>query len=177
MYFMFFVAFVFLQSALSPWLEAVFGFASLRTGLVFFFIGAVSVFTQGVLLPPLGKRFDRPTLVLIGIVSLIFGLAVLAFVVNLWVLLVVAAISSFGFGIQFVTYNTLISVNTSEAAQGGTLGVAWAIAGLAQSIAPVLAITIFSFGLAVGFAGLAFLVSVAVGAATVPLLLAFRKAS
>jgi MFS family permease len=176
-YFLFFVSFVFLQSALSPWLEAVFNFGSLQTGLVFFFIGTVSVFTQAVLLPPLGKRFDRQTLVLLGVVAFIFGLAVLSFVANLEVLLVVTAISSFGFGIQFVTYNTLISVSASEAAQGGTLGVAWAIAGLAQSIAPVLATTLLSVGLAAGFVGLAFLASAAVAAATVPLLLAFRKAS
>ena len=48
-YFLFFMAFVFLQAALSPWLQKVFGFGSLQTGLVFFFVGGISVFTQAVL--------------------------------------------------------------------------------------------------------------------------------
>jgi MFS family permease len=175
MYFLFFVAFVFLQSALSPWLQTAFGFGSLETGLIFFFIGAVSVFTQAVLLPPLGKRFDRPQLAVLGIIFFIVGLGILSFVSNLLVLLVVAAAASFGFGIQFVTYNTLISVNTSEAAQGGTLGVAWAIAGAAQSIAPVLAASAFGFGVSVGFIGLTFLVSALIGAVTVPLIFLFKN--
>ena len=175
-YFLFFVAFVFLQSSLSPWLQTLFGFGSLQTGLVFFFIGAVSAFTQAVLLPVLSKKFDRTTLVLLGIVFFIIGLAILSFVSDLAVLLVVAAVSSFGFGIQFVTYNTLISINASEAAQGGTLGVAWAIAGAAQTVAPVLAAGVFSFGVSVGFAGLAFLVSALIAVATIPLVLVFKKA-
>ena len=36
-YFLFFVSFVFLQAALSPWLQAVFGFGALQTGLGFLF--------------------------------------------------------------------------------------------------------------------------------------------
>ena len=176
-YFLFFVAFVFLQSALSPWLQTVFGFGSLETGLVFFFIGAVSVFTQAVLLPLLSKKLDRTSLVILGIIFFVAGLSILSVVSNFAVLLAVAALSSFGFGIQFVTYNTLISINASEAAQGGTLGVAWAIAGAAQSIAPVLAASAFSFGASVGFVGLAFLISALIGLATVPLVLRFKKVS
>jgi multidrug resistance protein len=176
-YFLFFVAFVFLQSALSPWLQTVFGFGSLETGLVFFFIGAVSVLTQAVLLPMLSKKLDRASLVILGIIFFVAGLSILSVVSNFLVLLAVVALSSFGFGIQFVTYNTLISINASEAAQGGTLGVAWAIAGAAQSIAPVLAASAFSFGASVGFFGLAFLVSALIGLATVPLVLYFKKVS
>ena len=92
-------------------------------------------------------------------------------------LLVAAAVSAFGFGIQIVTLNTLISLNTPENAQGGALGVAWAIAGLAQSAAPVLAASAFSFGGSVGFVGLAFVVSALIAVATVPLILSFRKMS
>jgi MFS transporter, DHA1 family, tetracycline resistance protein len=176
-YFLFFVAFVFLQSALSPWLQTVFGFKALETGLIFFFIGAISAFTQAILLPLLSKRFDRIRLVVLGITFFVVGLGVLSVVSNLAVLLVVAGVSAFGFAIQFVVYNTLISINASEAAQGGTLGVAWAIAGAAQSVAPVLAASAFSFGASVGFVGLAFLVSALIGLATVPLVLGFKKAA
>ncbi len=174
-YFLFFVAFVFLQSALSPWLQTVFGFGSLQTGLIFFFIGAVSVFTQAVLLPQLSKRLERPNLAILGIIFFIVGLSILSVVSNLPILLVITALASFGFGIQFVTYNTLISVNTSEEAQGGTLGVAWAIAGAAQSIAPVLAASVFSLGISMGFVGLVFVVSALISISTLPLLLSYKK--
>jgi len=176
-YFLFFVSFVFLQAALSPWLQAVFGFGALQTGLVFFFVGAISVFTQAVLLPGLSKKFSRLTLTLLGVSFLVVGLVALSVVSNLAVLLAVAAVFSFGFGIQIVTLNTLISTNTPENAQGGALGVAWAIAGLAQTVSPVLAASAFSFGVSAGFAGLAFVVSALISLSTVPLVLVFKKAS
>ena len=176
-YFLFFVSFVFLQASLSPWLQAVFGFGALQTGLVFFFFGAISVFTQAVLLPALSKKLSRINLTLLGIAFLAVGLLALSISPNLAVMLVVAAVLSFGFGIQIVTLNTLISTNTPENAQGGALGVAWAIAGLAQTAAPVLAATAFSLGVSAGFNGLAFVVSAAISIATVPLVLAFKKAS
>ena len=176
-YFLFFVAFIFLQAALSPWLQAVFGFGSLQTGLVFFFVGSVSVFTQAVLLPRLSKKFSRLSLTIYSIGVFAVGLLALAAVQNLVFLLVVAAAISFGFGIQYVTLNTLISLNTPKEAQGGTLGIAWAIAALAQTVAPVLATSAFSFGVSVGFDGLVFVVSAAISVAAVPLVLSFRKVS
>jgi DHA1 family tetracycline resistance protein-like MFS transporter len=176
-YFLFFVSFVFLQAALSPWLAAVFGFGALQTGLVFFFVGGVSVLTQAVLLPALSKKYSRLTLTLLGIAFFVIALVALSIVSNLAVLLTVATVFSFGFGIQYVTLNTLISLNSPENAQGGALGVAWAIAGLAQTIAPVLAASAFSFGVSAGFAGLVFVVSALISVATVPLVLSFKKAS
>ena len=176
-YFLFFVSFVFFQSTLSPWLQRVFNFGSFQTGLVFFFVGGVSVFTQAALLPILGKKISRLALTLLAIVFFIVGLVVLAVVSNLAVLLGVAVVFSFGFGIQYVTLNTLISLNTPENAQGGALGVAWAIASLAQTVAPVLAASAFALGTSVGFDGLAFLVSALISAVTVPLVLIYRKAA
>jgi DHA1 family tetracycline resistance protein-like MFS transporter len=176
-YFLFFVSFVFLQAALSPWLQAIFGFGTLQTGLIFFFIGVVSVFTQAVLLPTLSRKFSRLNLTLLGVALLVIGLLALSIASNLAVLFLVVAVVSFGFGIQIVTLNTLISTNTPENVQGGALGVAWAIAGLAQTVAPVLATSTFSFGVSVGFAGLVFVISSLISIVTVPLVLIVQKAS
>ena len=176
-YFLFFVAFVFLQAALSPWLKLVFGFGPLETGLVFFFVGGVSVFSQAVLLPMMSRKLDRTTLTLYSVGILTIGLVALAFVGNLALLFVVAALISFGFGVQIVTLNTLISLNTPKDAQGGSLGVAWAIAGLAQTIAPVFAASAFSFGVSIGFIGLVFVISASISVVTVPLVLSFKKSS
>jgi multidrug resistance protein len=176
-YFLFFVSVVFLQASLSPWLQAIFGFGAFQAGLVFFFFGGVSVFTQAVLLPMLGKRLERLNLTLLGIVFLIIGLVALSIVTNFAITLVVVAVISLGFGIQIVTLNTLISTNTPENAQGGALGVAWAIAGLAQTITPVLAATAFSIGVSSGFNGLDFLVSAAIFVIIVPFIVWFKKIS
>ena len=174
-YFLFFIAFVITQSALSPWLATVFGFGSLQTGLIFFYVGGVSVFTQAALLPLLSKKLGRLAIVAVGLVSFIVSMLVLAVSTSFDVLLAVIPLFAFGFGIQFVTLNTLISTNTPEEAQGGALGVAWAIAGAAQSIAPVISASVFDFGALSGFVGLAFLVSAIVGLFILPLVYAFRK--
>ena len=174
---MFFVAFVFLQAALSPWLQAVFGFGAFQAGLVFFFIGGVSVLTQAILLPTLNKKFSQLQLTFLSSGIFAIGLLALASVQNLVFLFAVASVVSFGFGIQYVTFNTLISLSTSKEAQGGTLGIAWAIAGLAQTIAPVIAASVFSFGVSLGFDGLVFIVSAMISLATVPLILGFKKSS
>lgn len=174
-YFLFFVGFVFMQSTLSPWLQTLFGFGAFQTGLIFFFVGCVSVFTQAVLLPAIGKRLERLTLTLLGILLSFVGLLVLSAASSIEVLFAFAAIFSFGFAIQIASLNTLISLNTPENAQGGALGVAWAIAGAAQSVAPVLAASVFGFGIEVGFVGLAFLVAAAILLANVVLVLLFKK--
>lgn len=176
-YFLFFAAFVFLQAALSPWLKVVFGFGAFQTGLVFFFVGGVSVFTQAVLLPILNKKVSRLTLTLLSIGALTIGLVALALVQNLEFLFLVASLISFGFGVQIVTLNTLISINTPKEAQGGSLGVAWAIAGLAQTISPVFAASFFSFGVASGSDGFVFIVAAAISVVTVPLVLILKRNS
>jgi MFS family permease len=175
MYFLFFIAFVITQSTLSPWLQTVFGFGSFQTGLIFFYVGGVSVFTQAALLPLLSKRLSRLSIVGLGLASLIVSMFVLAVSINFSVLIAVIPLFSFGFGIQFVTLNTFISTNTPEEAQGGALGVAWAIAGAAQSIAPVIGTSVFDFGNTSGFVGLAFLVSALVSLIILPLVYAFKK--
>jgi DHA1 family tetracycline resistance protein-like MFS transporter len=176
-YFLFFAAFVFLQAALSPWLKVVFGFGAFQTGLVFFFVGGVSVFTQAVLLPNLSKKTSRVTLTLLSVGVLAFGLFALALVQNLVFFFIVAALISFGFGVLIVTLNTLISLNTPKDAQGGSLGVAWAIAGLAQTISPVFAASVFSFGVTLGFNGLVFIFAAVISVATVPLVFIFKRVS
>jgi DHA1 family tetracycline resistance protein-like MFS transporter len=176
-YFLFFSGFVFLQAALSPWLKVVFGFGAFQTGLVFFFVGGVSVFTQAVLLPNVSKKASRVTLTLLSVGVLAFGLFALALVQNLVFFFIVAALISFGFGVLIVTLNTLISLNTPKDAQGGSLGVAWAIAGLAQTISPVFAASVFSFGVTLGFNGLVFIFAAVISVATVPLVFIFKRVS
>ena len=105
------------------------------------------------------------------------GLLALAAVQNIPLLFAVTALISFGFGVQYITLNTLISLSAPTEAQGGTLGVAWAIAGLAKTAAPILSAATFALGIGAGFGGLVFVVSAVIAVATVPLVLSFKKIS
>ena len=174
-YFMFFVAFVFFQVALPPWLEQVFGFHSFETGLLLFYVGVISVLTQGVLLPRLSRKRSPSTLIAYGIPIMAIGLTALFLTPNLGFLFVAGAVISLGFGIQYTTLNTLISTNTAKEAQGGTLGIAWSLAGLAQTITPTLAAFAFAFGSSIGLPGLSFAFAAAITLLTIPLILALKK--
>jgi DHA1 family tetracycline resistance protein-like MFS transporter len=174
-YFMFFMSFVFFQVVLPPWLEQSFGFHSLQTGLLFFYIGAVSVFTQAVLLPRLSRKRSHSILITYGILLFAIGLLALFLLPNIAFLFVAGAVISLGFGIQYTTLSTLISINAPKEAQGGTLGLAWSIAGLAQTITPALAAFTFAFGSSVGLAGLTFVFSAAIALLTIPIILKLKK--
>jgi MFS family permease len=118
-YFLFFIAFVFLQVILPPWLQVTFGFDSLQTGLLFLYVGVVAALTQGLILPRLSKKQSPATLVLYGLTALSTGLVALGILSNIPLLIVATAPIAFGFGVLSSSLNTLISINTSEEAQGG----------------------------------------------------------
>lgn len=174
-YFMFILAFVSLQSVLPPWLLATFSFDALMTGLFLFYVGAVSAATQGAFLPRLSKKWSTPTLVQFGIVLFLLSFIVLGFTNDLWVLVAVSTVISFGLGILLASLSTLISLNAPKEAQGGTLGIAWSLAALAQTIAPTFATGLFTVGLSMGVNGLAFFVSALISLLIVPLVTIFKK--
>jgi MFS transporter, DHA1 family, tetracycline resistance protein len=174
-YFLFFVSFVFLQAGLSPWLQAVFGSNSLQVGLVLFFIGAVSVLTQAVVLPRVSKNRSRVAIAIYSVPIFVVGLLMLALAHNVVLLFAAATVIALGFGTLYLTLNTLVSVNAPTEAQGGTLGVAWAVAAAAQAAGPVLATASFDYGKSFGFSGLAFAFAAAIAVVAFPLVWRFRK--
>jgi DHA1 family tetracycline resistance protein-like MFS transporter len=174
-YFMFMFAFVSFQVAVSPWLQAIFGFGAFQTGLLFFYIGSIVVLVQGVLLPRFSKRFSPSTLALSGLIIFSISFALLGFFKSFVLLLVASTLIPVGLGVLLATLSGLISVNVPPEEQGGSLGTAWAVAGLAQTIAPTLATILFAFGLSNGISGLAFLFSASISVTIVPLMLSFKK--
>jgi DHA1 family tetracycline resistance protein-like MFS transporter len=173
-YFLFFLSFVFLQAVVPPWLEKLFGFGSLQTGFLFAYIGVLSVVTQTVLLPWLSGKIKNVTLAMVGIILLGVGLLALGTLPFLALLLLIGALVAFGFGILLTTLITLISVNTSVEAQGGTLGIAQSFAALAQTIGPTVAASLFAFGSSAGIIGLAFIISAALTFITLPLMISLK---
>ncbi len=174
-YFMIFLAFIFLPTVLPVWLKHNFGYGSLQTGLLFFYVGLVSALTQAILLPKLSKRASNSGLVMIGVILLAAGLLGLGAYANMLLVIVVGGFVAVGFGLLNASMTTLISINAPQEGTGGSLGVAWALAAAAQTIAPAMAASLFAFGVASGFGGLAFAVSGVVTLAAFPLVWFFRK--
>jgi DHA1 family tetracycline resistance protein-like MFS transporter len=174
-YFMFFISFVFLQTVVPPWLQNLFGFGSLETSYVFAYIGVVSVLTQVLVLPRLSRRLSNTTLALYGVILLGIGLLAIGTLPSLVLLVLFGAFLAIGFGMLITTLSTLISLKTPKEAQGGSLGIAWSLAALSQTVGPTLAVSLFALGLSSRFAGLAFVVAAMLTLFTIPLLLSLRK--
>jgi MFS family permease len=174
-YFMFFVSFVFLQTVVPQWLQNLFGYGSLETGYMFVYIGFVSVLTQALVLPRLSKQLSNITLAFYGVILLGAGLLGLGTLPSLVPLVFFGAVLAVGFAILITTLSTLISLRTPKEAQGGSLGIAWSLAALAQTVGPTLAASLFAFGSSAGLEGLAFVVAAVLTLLTIPLLASLRK--
>jgi MFS family permease len=174
-YFLFFLAFMFLQSTLTPWLEKVFGFGGFETGVTFFYVGIAVAFAQVVLLPRLSKRLSNTKLAIYGLLMLFGGFLVMGVFVNLPLFLLVTGVVALGAGLMLVTVITLISLNAPREAQGGTLGLAQALSGLAQTIAPTIATAVFTFGVSIGMVGLVFIVAALIAGCIVPFIFTFKE--
>jgi DHA1 family tetracycline resistance protein-like MFS transporter len=173
-YFMFFISFVFLQTVVPPWLDKLFGFGSLETGYLFAYIGVVSVVTQAFFLPRLSKKNSNTTLAFYGVILLGAGLLALGTLPFLALLIVVGALMAMGFGILLTTLSTLISLKAPKEAQGGSLGIAWSLAALAQTVGPTVAAYSFAVGVSIGFVGFAFILAALVTLSSIPLLLKLK---
>jgi MFS family permease len=174
-YFLLFLAFIFLPTILPLWLSENFGYGPVETGLLFFYVGLVSAFTQAVLLPRLSKKASNSMLVIYGVILLAVGFFALGIYANLLLLIVIGALIPVGFGIINATMTTLISFNAPFETTGSSLGIAWSLTAVAQTIAPTLATSLFAFGISNGFNGLAFAVSGVITVAAFPLVWFFKK--
>lgn len=174
-YFMFFISFVFLNAVVAPWAAKLFGFGDLEVGFLFAYIGIVSVLTQVFVLPRLSGKKSNTTLAFYGAILLGVSLFVVGALPNLSLLILMGAILAVGFGMLITTLSTLISLKTPKETQGGSLGIAWSLAALAQTIGPTLAASLFAIGVGTGLDGLAFVVAAILILLTIPLLLNLKK--
>lgn len=173
-YFMFFISFVFLQAVIPPWSSRLFGFSDLEVGLLFAYVGIMSVLVQVFILPRLSKK-TFTTLALYGVILLGVSLLVVGVLPFLLLLILMSASLAIGFGLLITTLSTLISIEAPKEAQGGSLGIAWSLAALAQTIGPTLAASLFTIGVGIGLDGLAFIIAAITTLAAIPLLLSLKR--
>ncbi|MGE5637844.1 MAG: MFS transporter [Chloroflexota bacterium] len=173
-YFMFFISFVFLQAVIPPWSSKLFGFSDLQVGLLFAYVGIISVLTQVFVLPRLSKK-TFTTIALYGVILLGVSLLAVGIFPFLIILILMAASLALGFGLLISSLSTLISIQAPKEAQGGSLGIAWSLAALAQTIGPTLAVSLFTIGASISLDGLAFVMAAIITLMTIPLLLSMKK--
>lgn len=171
--------FVSLLVIVPPWLQAIFSFGALETGLILSYAGAISIITVALIVPRLSKRISST-----GLVSIGFGIAAISYLglslvgesstLTLSVVFVLAGLLSFGFSVIGPAVNSLISITGRSISQGETMGYAKSAASAAQVIAPAMATAFFSFGISMGETGLAFQLCMLISLATLPIVFLLR---
>ena len=127
--------------------EKHFGFDAHQTGYVFGFIGIVSVILQGGLIGRLIKLFGETALARFGLFILAVGLALLAFVPSLPMLLLMCAVIAIGNGLSTPTLNGLASQLVDRGWQGRALGLMQSAGSMGRLIGPLIAGWLLTFDL------------------------------
>lgn len=141
---LFTVAFTGMEAIYSLFTQNVFGWTAIQNGYVFTYIGILIVIMQGGLVGQLVKRWGERRLLIAGLLMLAGGLALLAWSVQLALMLIALALLSLGEGAVTPVVSTLLSFASPGEEQGETLGLAQGLAGLGRVIGPFIAGGLFA---------------------------------
>ncbi len=106
-------------------------------GMVFTWIGVFAIFSQGVLVRLLVRRWDERRVARLGVTLLAIGLGLLPLVPNLTATLAVVAGLAIGQGLFVPTLTALLSRASEAHEQGLVLGLGQSATALARSLGPV----------------------------------------
>jgi len=146
-YFFTITGFAIMTTLFALFTEKHFGFDAHQTGYVFGFIGVISVILQGGLIGRLIKTFGETALARFGLLLLAIGLAVLALVPTIPMLLLICAVIAIANGLSTPTLTGLASQTVDRGWQGRALGVMQSAGSLARLIGPLLAGWLLTFDL------------------------------
>ena len=113
-----------------------FGAPVLHISLVFACLGAVFVFTQGVLLGPLVDRFGEPRLVALGLIAMGLGLLAMVVAPSFAAFYGIVTCIGFGMGISFPTFTSLFSQACEPSQRGELLAESQAMAMTGRMLGP-----------------------------------------
>lgn len=135
-------SFVMMESTVTMFLDAHFGYKEKKVGLFFGFIGLVIVVVQGGLIGRLTKRFGEWALAIGGCVLVALGM--LAFTATayrplLWVLLLAGAVNAAGRSLQQPTISSLLSKFSDPRDHGVVFGLFHGLGSLARVFGPIVA--------------------------------------
>src|SRR5918993_1541872 len=131
-----------MESTVTMFLDARFGYKEKQVGLFFGFVGLVIVVVQGGLIGRITKRLGEWTPAVGGCMLVALGMAlftVTAFEPLLWVLLAAGAVNAAGRSLQQPTISSLISKFSDPRDQGVVFGLFHGMGSLARVVGPLVA--------------------------------------
>ena len=152
--FVFSIAFVAMESALTFLATKRFGYTVRENGMLLGFLGLCAIVTQGYIVRKLLKVADEIRVLTFGLAFTAVGLLVIAYAGQPWMLYVGLAALALGSGLVNPSTSGLISLYAGAEEQGRVLGIFRSLSSLARAITPVLAgIAFWRFGSASVFVG------------------------
>ncbi|MCK5456867.1 MAG: MFS transporter, partial [Melioribacteraceae bacterium] len=114
-----------------------YGFNNRENGYLFGIIGIVSTIIQGGLIKRVSTLWSEKTIIILGLIFLMFGLGLLPYGSDFTGVALVSAILAVGTGILQPTLISLVSKYSPEDRQGAILGFNQSIASLARVLGPL----------------------------------------
>lgn len=114
-----------------------YGFTDRENGYLFGIIGIVSTIIQGGLIKRVSTLWSEKTIIILGLIFLMFGLGLLPYGSDFTGVALVSAILAVGTGILQPTLISLVSKYSPEDKQGAILGFNQSIASLARVLGPL----------------------------------------
>lgn len=152
--FVFSVAFVAMESALTFLATKRFGYTARENGMLLGFLGVCAIVTQGYIVRKLLKVADEIRVLTFGLAFTAAGLLVIGYAARPWMLYAGLAALALGSGLVNPSTSGLISLYAGAEEQGRVLGIFRSLSSLARAITPVLAgIVFWRFGSASVFVG------------------------
>jgi MFS family permease len=164
--FIFSIAFVAMESALTFLASTRFGYTARENGFLLGFLGFCAIVTQGYIVRKLLKVVDEIRVLGSGLAFTVLGLMVIGFAPHghAWVLYVGVALLALGSGLVNPSTTGLISLYASAEEQARVLGIFRSLSALARAFTPMLAGLVFwRFGSTSVFVGGAVLTLGALG--------------
>jgi len=137
--FLYVSGFTFFTSFVGILLVLRFHFAESGIGVFFGVMGLWIVFTQGVILRLLAKRYSECTILRSSLFFMMIGLSLYAIVPSIFLLYALIPVVAVSNGLSMVNMVALISKSVSASKQGAVLGINGSLMALSQGIIPLIA--------------------------------------
>jgi MFS family permease len=141
--FIFSIAFVGMESALTFLASTRFGYTARENGLLLGFLGLCAIVTQGYIVRKLLKVANEVRVLGSGLAFTVVGLVVIGYAPQPWMLYVGVALLALGSGLVNPSTTGLISLYARPEEQGRVLGIFRSLSALARAFTPLLAGVVF----------------------------------
>lgn len=160
--FVFSVAFVGMEAALTFLAQQRFGFTARDNGFLLGFLGLCAIVTQGYIVRRVLKTTHEIRVLVVGLAISVLGFAVIGWAARPWMLYAGLALLALGSGFVNPSTTGLISLYAAQDEQGRVLGIFRSLSALARAFTPLLAgIVFWRYGSVTVFAAAAVLAAVA----------------